>query len=223
MLHVSIESSVPSARVLIVDDHSIVCVGLVALLQRQFGISVIGTAGTGREAVEAARQLDPDLIIMDLMLPDMNGVDATARILNERPQTRVIALSACHTLEHVYRALRAGVRGYVVKGAVCAELAQAVLAVHAGRHYFSPALGPIVLDDASHSLPAKSPMERLSLRERDVLRWIVAGSSSADIGQRLSLSRKTVDTYRSRMMVKLGVANRSALIRFAIEHEIMAM
>ncbi len=199
-----------------------VCEGLTVLLEREDGMTVVGTAATGKEAVNAAERLEPDVVIMDLMLPDMNGIDATERILSGPLRTSVIVLSACHTTEHVCRALRAGARGYVVKDAVSADLVLAVQTVSAGRQYLSPGIGPSAFDGASLKFLAKSPMERLSLRERDVLHWIVAGSSSADIGQHLSLSRKTVDTYRSRLMVKLGVANRSALIRLAIEHELMA-
>jgi len=175
----------------------------------------VGCAATGEEAIRAAQRLMPDVIIMDLMMPDLNGIDATRSILREFPGTYVIALSACQKAEHVYRALRAGARGYVLKTAAAAELVDAVKAVAAGHQYISPAMGALV----STSIP-KSPFERLSIREREVLRRIVAGFTSSDIAQHLSLSRKTVDTYRGRMMVKLGVANRAALIRYALEYEL---
>jgi DNA-binding NarL/FixJ family response regulator len=214
-----------SIRILIVDDHGIVREGLTALIERQSGMTVVGSVSNGKDAILAAVRLKPDLIFMDLVLRDMNGTDATERILGLLPTTPVIILSACHTAEHVYRALRAGARGYVVKEAIGAELMQAVDAVLAGRQFFSPGITlPLPLIDGmpSRSL-AKSPMERLSSREREVLHRIVAGSSSADIASHLSLSRKTIDTYRGRLMVKLGVGNRSALIRLAIEQELMAL
>jgi len=203
----------------VVDDHGIVREGLTALLARQDGIRVLGSAASGQAAVLAAEQLKPDIIIMDLVLPDMSGIDATERILKLLPLTRVIVLSACHTIEHVYRALRAGACAYVVKDAVGEDLAHAVRAVRHGKQYLSPQVTPPDIDGAQcYSLP-KSPLERLSLREREVLHRIVAGASSAAIAQHLSLSRKTVDTYRGRLMAKLGVCNRSALIRFALENE----
>lgn len=206
-------------RVLIVDDHGIVRDGLTILLERQEGVAVIGSAGTGQQAILAAQRLAPDVIIMDLILPDLNGIEASERILRTAPGTRIVVLSACHGAEHVHRAFRVGVRGYIVKDGVSTELAQAVKTVMAGERYCSPGISPAMFDAAADAA-TKSPMESLSGREREVLCGVVAGSSSAEIAQRLSLSRKTVDTYRGRLMVKLGVANRTALIRFAIEHEL---
>jgi DNA-binding NarL/FixJ family response regulator len=213
----------PLVRILVVDDHGMVREGLTVLLERQDGMKMVGTAASGKEAILCAQRLKPDVVIMDLVLPDMNGIDATERILNLLPLTHVVALSACHTTEHVCRALRAGARGYVVKAAMGGELVLAVHAVMAGRQFLSPGLTPLVIEGLLNDTLSKSPMERLSAREREVLHRIVAGSTSADIAAHLSLSRKTVDTYRGRLMVKLGVDNRSALIRFAIEHELMAL
>ena len=204
------------------DDHGIVREGLIAMLKRQSGMQVLGSAISGAEAILAAERLNPAIIIMDLVLPDMSGIDATERILKLLPLTRVIMLSARHTIEHVYRALRAGALGYVVKDAPAEELVEAVLAVREGKRYLSPSVSSSVSDGATcYSLP-KSPLERLSMRERDVLHRIVAGGSSAAIGQHLSLSPKTIDTYRGRLMAKLGVGNRSELIRFVIENEFTA-
>jgi DNA-binding NarL/FixJ family response regulator len=204
------------ARVLVVDDHGIVREGLYALLEKRPNIELVGAAATGEEAIIAARHLRPDVIIMDLVLPDLNGIEATQRILEESPAIRIIVLSARQSAEHVHRALRAGVRGYVVKAAAGSDLLHAIRRVNAGGLYVSPDISSLL---ATPTAP-KSPYERLSVREREVLRRIVAGSSSADIAQHLSLSRKTVDTYRGRLMVKLGVSNRSALIRLAIENEL---
>jgi DNA-binding NarL/FixJ family response regulator len=207
-------------RILVVDDHCLVREGLSVFLERDKRMKIVGSVATGEEAVLAAQRLKPDVIIMDLVLPALNGIDATRRILEELPRTRVIVLSACHTSEHVYRALRAGALGYVLKTAASAELLSAVKAVTAGEHYVSPAITVQFVDGVLAASIPKSPFDRLSARERDVLRRVVAGSTSSDIAQRLSLSRKTVDTYRGRMMVKLGVANRSELIRFALEYEL---
>lgn len=209
-------------EILIVDDHGIVREGLVAMLNREPGMHVVGAAASGAAAIENAQRLKPSIVIMDLVLPDMSGIDATERILKLLPATRVIVLSARRTCEHVYRALRAGALGYVVKDASPDELLRAVRSARDGRPFLSPAVSAPDFDGSDcYTLP-KSPLERLSARERDVLMRIVAGSSSTDIAQHLSLSRKTIDTYRGRLMAKLGVPNRSALIRFAIENEITA-
>jgi DNA-binding NarL/FixJ family response regulator len=211
----------PPIRILVVDDHGIVRDGLAVLLDSDKNIKVVGFAANGEQAVLAARRLKPAMIIMDLMLPDLNGIDATRRILNEFPQTRIIALSACSKAEHVNRALSSGARGYVLKTALGAELLLAVQSVAAGDQYVSPAMTTSFVDGAPWSGSIQtSLLDRLSSRERDVLRDIVAGSTSLDIARHLCLSRKTVDTYRSRIMVKLGVSNRSALIRFALEYDL---
>jgi len=200
----------PGCGILLVDDHGIVREGLIALLKRQGDLQVLGSAISGAEAVAAAQRLVPSIVIMDMFLPDMSGIDATQRILASLPLTRVIMLSARHTIEHVYGALRAGALGYVVKDAPAEELLEAVRSVREGKRYLSPQLEPTLGDATCYSLP-KSPLERLSMRERD-----------AAIGQHMSLSPKTIDTYRGRLMAKLGVRNRSELIRFVVENEFVA-
>jgi DNA-binding NarL/FixJ family response regulator len=206
------------ARILVVDDHAIVRDGISAVLEQHPNLKVIGAVGTGREAVAAAVQLVPDVVVMDLMLPELSGIDATQRILTLLPNIHVVVLSVCHTSEHVFRALRAGARGYVVKEGVSADLVRAVRAVIAGERFLSPQITELVIGAVLSNSKPLSPLERLSKREREVLHMTVAGSSSAEIAQRLSLSRKTVDTYRSRIMGKLGVSDLTGLIHFAIEH-----
>ena len=210
-------------RLLVVDDHGIVREGLAALLERDDSMKIAGFAATGREAVAAALRLRPDVVLMDLVLPEINGFDATRRILRDVPGTRVLALSACHSTDHVHRALRAGASGYVFKSAVGAELLRALKVVHSGNRYLSSAISGSFDPGVRDSPIPESPFERLSIREREVLQGIVGGSTSADIAQYMSLSRKTIDTYRSRIMIKLGVANRSALIRFAMKHDLPAV
>jgi DNA-binding NarL/FixJ family response regulator len=216
----NLESTVSLARILVVDDHRILREGLAVFIEREPGMKVVGFAATGEEAVIATRRLKPDLVIMDLILPALNGIDATLRIVSEFPGTRVIALSACHTPEHVCRALRAGALGFVLKTEAATELLHAVEVVMRGERYVSPAIAALFVDDTLSMPIPKSPFERLSSREREVVQLIVAGSTSSDIALQLSLSRKTVDTYRGRIMVKLGVANRSALIRYAMDYEL---
>ncbi len=206
------------ARILVVDDHGIVRDGIALLLGKESGLEVVGFASSGETAIRAAVRIEPDVIIMDLVLPDLSGVDATQRILHLLPRTQVIALSASHSAEHVHQALRAGARGYLTKEALGPELAVAVRTVLAGNLHLGALVAGFVTDGAQPLASRKSPIERLSAREREVLHRTVAGASTAEIARHLSLSPKTVDTYRSRLMDKLGVRNRTSLIRFAIEH-----
>ena len=207
-----------SINIVVVDDHGIVRDGLCALLDGHFHMSVVGSVANGKDAILAAERLKPDVIVMDLVLPELSGIDATVRILAALPLTRIVILSACDTSEHVFRALRAGARGYVLKESAGAELVQAVLAVVAGERYLSPRITGVVIDSLLTDLAPVSPIESLSPREREVLHLTVSGASSAMIGQKLSLSPKTVDTYRSRVMGKLGVPDLAGLVRFAVAH-----
>jgi DNA-binding NarL/FixJ family response regulator len=217
------DSTQKFARILVVDDHDIVRAALVVLLDREHDLKVVGSATTGEEAVQAARRLRPDLIIMDLALPTLNGIDATRLIRGEFPQMRVIALSASQKPGHVCRALGAGASGYVLKNAAGEEIVLAVKSVIAGGVFFSPAIAPLTSGGFNTATGNQAPFEGLSARERDVLRRIAAGSTSADIAKCLSLSPKTVETYRGRLMVKLGVSNRAALIRLNLEWELPAV
>jgi DNA-binding NarL/FixJ family response regulator len=210
----------PVARILVVDDHSIVRSGLAVLLDREDGMKVVGSATTGEEAVQWARRLEPDLIIMDLALPTLNGIDATRLILDESPQIRVIALTASRKPGHVCRALGAGAHGYVLKHAPGEEIVRAVKAVIAGGRYLGLEVADFVPGDAHSTVAQHSPFEGLSTREHDVLRRVVSGSTSAEIAKCLSLSPKTIETYRARLMVKLGVQTRAALIHLALEYEL---
>jgi DNA-binding NarL/FixJ family response regulator len=210
--------ALPSTRLLVVDDHGIVREGLTLLLEREPGFQVVGTAATSEQAVAAALRLKPDVIVMDLAIPELGGIDATARILKRLSHTHIVVLSASQSSEHVFRALRAGAVGYVVKGAASTDLVLAVRAASIGERYLSASITALVVHGLLNTLQSKSPIESLSAREREVLHLTVAGLTSAAIGTQLSLSRKTVDTYRSRVMEKLHVPDRSALIHFAIEH-----
>ncbi len=208
----------PSISVVIVDAHGIVRDGVSSLLDRQERIKVVATATNGKDAVAVVAQHRPDVVVMDLVLPELSGIDATLRILDALPQTRIVVLSACGTSEHVFGALRAGARAYVLKESAGAELVRAILAVCTGGQYLSSQITGIVIDGLLSNSAACSPLEKLSAREREVLHLTVAGSSSAEIARRLCLSRKTVDTYRSRIMTKLCVPDLTALIHFSIAH-----
>ena len=206
-------------KILVVDDHGIIRDGLSVLLNAKTGMHVVGTAADGKAAVRAAAKLTPDVIIMDLALPQISGIDATLLILAAQPLIRIVILSAWDTSEHVFRALRAGASGYVLKESAGSEIVQAVSAVYQGHRYLSPRITGVLIDGLLGEQIPVSPIESLSPREREVLHLTVTGASSADIGVRLSLSSKTIDTYRSRLMGKLGVTDLAGLIRFAVAHE----
>jgi two-component system response regulator NreC len=169
-----------------VDDHDIVREALTVILERAAGVKVVGSASNGEQALSSALTLRPDMVIMDLILPILNGIDTTRRVIRELPQTRVVVVSACHAPEQVCNALRAGAGGYVLKGSASAELGNAVDAVTEGRRYVSRAITALFRDGVLITALPESPLKRLSTREREVLRYIVAGWSSSAIGPLLS-------------------------------------
>lgn len=212
-------------RVLIADDHAVVREGLRALLQREADIDVVDVADDGRQTVKRALELQPDVLVMDIAMPNLNGLEATRRIRAESPSIQVVILSMHATEEFVYRALQAGALGYLLKESASVEVADAVRAVHQGSRYFSPRISDMLVGDYLHLRQdvGESPLESLSNRERDVLQLVVEGHTSAEIGQRLSISSKTVDTYRSRLMKKLGVKDLPELVKFAIQHGLTSL
>lgn len=207
-------------RIFLVDDHTIVRDGLRAVLEGHPEITVVGDFSSGRQAASQVKALQPDVVIMDIWMPEENGFDATRRILEIDPAVKVIFLSMLGTPEHVYRALQAGASGYLLKESAGREVVVAVLAVAAGTQYFSQTIAGMLVTNyinVHNPQAEKSPLERLSQREREVLQMVVEGKSSAEVGQLLHLSTKTVETYRSRMMHKLGVSDIPSLIKLAIQ------
>lgn len=210
-------------RVLLADDHAVVRDGLRALLQAQPGIAVVGDVATGREAVREVQELRPDVIVMDIAMPDVNGIEATLQIQDVFPSARVVILSMHSTTEHIFRALHAGARGYLLKDSAGSEVVEAVRAVHAGRRYLAQKIAASVIDDYIAERHRTSPLDSLSRRERQILQHISEGKTSAEVGAILFLSPKTVDTYRSRMMHKLGIADLPNLVKFAIQNGITTL
>jgi DNA-binding NarL/FixJ family response regulator len=206
-------------RVLIADDHAMMRDGLKALLSASPDISVIAEVSNGREAVRRAEELRPDVVVMDVAMPELNGIEA-ARMLRDRcPETRIVILSMHSSSEHVFRAFEAGAAGYLLKESAGTEAEAAVRAVHDGRRYLSRAIAAL----APHARPVDGragPLDSLSARERQVLQLVVEGHSSAEIANRVHLSPKSVETYRSRLMKKLGVGDVPSLVKFAIQHGI---
>lgn len=210
-------------RVFLADDHAVVRDGLRALLDEQADIQVVGDATNGREAVRQVAELLPDVVVMDVAMPELNGIDAAGEILQTHPSVRVIILSMHSTTEYVFRALQAGAQGYVLKESAGIEVVNAVRTAHADQRYLSHKISDRLIDDYLHqfqSVEAEGPLARLSPREREVLQLVVEGRSSAEIADTLSLSLKTVETYRSRMMRKLGIKDLPNLVKFAIQHGI---
>jgi DNA-binding NarL/FixJ family response regulator len=209
-------------RILIADDHAIVAEGLKHLVEAQPDLEVVATVGDGRAAVRVAKETEPDVVLMDLSMPELNGADAARAIIDERPDCKVIVLSMYAEREYVRRALKAGATGYVVKRSAAKELVEAIRAVHAGQRYLSPRVADVVIDD--YAADGKADLlEKLSAREREVLQLLAEGRSGAEIAQRLALSQKTVETYRARLVEKLGIRDVAGLVKFAIQRGLVSL
>ncbi len=204
-------------RVFIADDHALVRDGIVAILQAAADIEIVGAAADGRIALEQIIALSPDVAILDLSMPEIDGISLTRQILAARPKTAVVILSMHSSAQHVFQALEAGARSYLLKESAGREIAETVRAVHLGRRHLGGRIAEIVAEGISNRR-STSPIESLSNREREILKLVADGLSSAEIGRRLSLSPKTVDTYRSRLMQKLQISDLAGLIKFAILH-----
>jgi len=200
--------------VLIADDHAIVREGLRTMLESQPDMEVVTSVTDGREALEFAQKLRPDIVIMDIAMPKLNGIDATAKICKVLPEVKVIILSMHDTAEHVHRAFQAGAKSYLLKESTGWELLNAIRTVSSGRRYLSRSIDARELDRQEGS---GSPLQRLSRREREILQLVVEGHSSTEIGRLIALSSKTVDSYRSRLMQKLAIGDVTGLVKFAIQ------
>lgn len=204
-------------RILLVDDHEIVLEGLHTLLDAEDGFTVAGTANTGEEALRRAHELRPDLIVLDIGLPDIDGIEVARALRSELPETRILALSMHSEREYVVETFKAGALGYLVKNTAFRELITAITTVMEGKRYLSSDLVSIILDD---SLPEpqsrQSPFDVLSSREMEILHLLLAGQSSKEIAFTLNLSPKTVDFHRQQVMRKTGVDNLIDLTRLAI-------
>ena len=208
-------------RILIADDHAVVAEGLKHLIEAQTDMQVLAIAGDGREAVRQTEELSPDVVIMDLSMPELNGADATRVILEQDPQRKVIVLSMYAEHEYVRRALKSGALGYVVKRSAGKDVVDAIRAVHAGQRYLSPRVADVVIESGADE--GDDLLARLSMREREVLQLLAEGNTGAEIARRLSLSQKTVETYRARLVEKLGIRDLPGLVRFAIQRGIVTL
>jgi DNA-binding NarL/FixJ family response regulator len=205
-------------RVLIADDHSVVADGLRHLLEAEPDLEVVATVHNGRDAVRRAVELEPQVILMDNTMPDMNGIEATRLIRERLPNARVLMLSVHADPFRIVRALRAGVAGYIPKSSAGSEVVKAIREVHKGKRYLHAAVADEVLQQLVDEERTEDPVARLSTRERQVLQMIAEGKGTSDIAQALSLSVRTVETYRARLMEKLGIRDVPGLVKFAIVH-----
>lgn len=210
-------------KVVIADDHGIVRDGIRALLAHEPGIEVVGVAENGRQAVELVRQLIPDLVIMDVAMPDLNGIDATRQLMKDYPAMRILGLSTHSDRRYVNAMLQAGAAGYLLKDSVFDELRSAILAIQRGQSYLSPPVAHVVLTDyrkrtAQRDQAPEKPV--LTDREREVLQLLAEGHTMKVVAERLSISVKTVETHRRQISDKLGIRTLIDLTKYAIREGI---
>jgi len=213
-------------RVLIADDHAIIREGLRIMLGNQQDMIVVGIAANGREAIRLVDEHEPDVAVMDISMPELNGIEAIQQMLPRHPHMEIVVLSIHETKPYVYRALKAGAKGYLIKETAGLEVVDAVRTVHRGERYLSQHIADLLTKEPSHKLDSSveaNPLEALSLREREILQLVAEGKTSHEIAERLSISPKTVDTYRSRLMHKIRVQDMAGLVKFAIQHGVISL
>jgi two-component system, NarL family, response regulator NreC len=212
-------------RILLADDHTVVRQGLRKVLEEQPDWKVVAEAGDGREAVRQAEQLNPDVAILDVAMPLLNGVEATRQIVRHVPSVRVLVLSMHADETYVTRILQAGASGYLLKDSADVDLIQAVSAIARGKSFFSPAIARLMLDDylkqRSGESAAVDPYDTLSDREREVFQLIAEGKTNKDIAALLFISPSTVETHRARIMEKLDVHSAAEIVLYAVRHGII--
>ncbi len=207
-------------KILLVDDHSVVRKGFGLILSTQPDLEVVGEASNGREAVELAQQLQPDVVVIDVSMPELNGIEGTRRIGEVCPRTRVLALSMHRDAVYVREILRAGARGYLVKDADDDAFVDAVRAVARGEGYISPAVSDAVLQD--YRKHVTNPLDLLTSREREVLQLIAEGQTNKEIANLLKLSVYTVEAHRGKIMEKLNLHNTGDMVRFALRNGLIS-
>jgi DNA-binding NarL/FixJ family response regulator len=204
-------------RILLADDHTLVRAGMRSLLKDVSGVDVVAEASTGREAIDLVEQHEPDIVLMDIAMSGLNGLEAAEHIIRSRPQCKVIILSMHSIKEYVVKALRIGVKGYLIKDAATSELEVALRAVARGEKYLSPAISSQVIDEYKESSPTNEiPPEILTLRQREILQLIAEGKSTKEIATILNVSVKTIDSHRTQLMERLNIHDVAGLVRYAM-------
>ena len=209
--------------ILLADDHAVVRQGLKALLEDELDFTVVGEAGSGLEAIYMCSKLKPEILVLDIMMDDISGIEVARQVKRTLPQTAIIMLSMFGDEKHVLEALQAGAKAYVVKKSVSSELVQAVREVSIGRRYLGSSLAEMIIDaylEKAESSPT-DPYDSLSNRVREVLHLAAHGYTNAEIAERLCISRRTVETHRANAMRKLNLKNQTDLLRYALKHGIL--
>jgi DNA-binding NarL/FixJ family response regulator len=211
--------------IFLADDHPVVRAGLRLIIEAQPDLKVVGEVDNGSQAVQQVEKHCADIVIMDIAMPQLNGVEATKQIRTLCPTTEVIILSMHASAKHIFRALKAGAKGYLLKGSASNEVVEAIRAVKVGQRYLSQKISEEVRGELNRqSLDRiEDPLDRLSSREREVLQLVVEGKSSPEIAGHLHLSVKTVETYRYRVMQKLNLTDLPSLVKFAIQHGLTSL
>src|ERR1700758_5577524 len=215
----------PSIRILLADDHTVMRAGLRLLLERQPNLTVVGEAAGGRQAVELAQRERPDVVIMDIAMPHMNGVEAARQIVNHSPETAVAILSMHSDESYVIRSLKAGARAYLLKDSAEADLLEAIQAISQGKSFFSPAVRRILKEDYMRQLDemgAEDSYELLTNREREILQLVAEGKSNKEVANLLNLSLYTVETHRTHILQKLNLHSVPELILYAVRKGIIS-
>jgi DNA-binding NarL/FixJ family response regulator len=203
-------------RILLADDHTIVRQGLKLILSSQQDLEVVGEAANGREVVELTQQLQPDIVLMDVAMPDVNGIEATRRLMEQNSRLRILVLSMHKEAVYVREILKAGARGYLLKDVIDTELLNAIRSVARGDGYVSPAVSSALLSDYRQNVT--NPVDLLTNREREVLQLIAEGKTNKEVATKLNLSVYTIDSHRGKIMEKLNLHSTGELVRFAIKH-----
>jgi two-component system, NarL family, response regulator NreC len=212
-------------RVLLADDHKLMRSGLRLLIEQQADLAVVGEAGDGREAVTLAKSLKPDVLVMDISMPNLSGIEAALQITESHPEISVVMLSMHSDEGYVLRALKAGAKGYLLKDSAEADLIRAVHAVAGGKSFFSPAVSKVLLDDYVRKLRrsgAEDAYDLLTPREREILQLVAEGKSNKDVANLLNLSVYTIETHRSNIMEKLNLRGIPELILYAVRKGIIS-
>ncbi len=213
-------------KVLVVDDHALVREGVRALIESQEGIEVVGEAENGKEALKKTLELLPDVVVMDLGMPVMNGIEATRQIVKTLPKTRVLALTMHADEKYVFQTLKAGASGYILKTCTASELAEAIQSVHIGNPHFSPAVSRKIMDSylsEVDTLTKNAQPDHLTGREREVLQLLAEGYSNTKVAELMEISVKTVETHRANIMKKIGAHDVTGLVKYAIKRGMIVL
>lgn len=210
-------------RVLLADDHLLVRAGIRALLESMQGVEVVGEAGTGEEALQATQELKPDVALLDISMPGMNGLEAARRIAEANPSTRIIMLSMHASEDYVARALRAGALGYLMKGSASQELERALAVVARGQRYLDSHISSETLQRHLERTSADGTQDILTARQREILQLIAESLGTKEIAFRLGVSTKTVETHRRELMMRLNIHDVPGLVRYAIRNGIVSV